>query len=897
MIGVAVLAFAALLLLREGEQDVRSAAREAPAKPSDLPRPAASEPPEPPEPSNLVIRDGLEGRVFDEEWQPIVGAIAEHKTARAITDATGRFVLPMGPTATIRARGYVTASARWEFVTQPVVVVLARGGMLAGKVRDAKGRPVAGAGVRTRHVETVADHEGLYALSDLPAGFLDFMEARTPNGAWQKLARLPEVPVRAGATAKFDPVVLAGVTLSGTAPPGATVLLTPKRARTQADQRGRFRFDGVAPGPYRVRLDPGTYHSIHVGEHDIAGIHLKSPDRATLRVTGANRPGTLSIAGTRWHAEPSPQGELLFENVVATTHASLSVVSIHCPSIALPAGETTLYAIPAPNLVLAGVVEDPDGNPVRGSKVTVYEEDGELGWRSKIWRDTTDAAGRFRVEVRSNQKRFAIVAEHPEFVAAVLRRLEASSDALTLRLSAGAVIEGTVVRENGEAARYAWVGAYIRDPRWSHGFGRRDAVSDYLDNGPRHDRFTRADESGNFRLSALVPGKYWVTADYPECDPIETGGSPVRLIVASKVGGSIAGIVVDPRGQRVSGAIVVAGDRQARADHAGRIQIEELSDEVYDLVAKPQESGILIGPHFVATTLRRVTVGRVDVVMRTGDGRVIRGRILNDEGDPVAGAKVKLLPPPPPKDPGIGRRPNTPRTTTAADGRYTLRGLPLGRVNLVAFRDGLMPALFEAKGDAADDVKLSRGESVSGTLMNAEGRPAAQRSLNLSLRKAAREADVFPWRRDWSQYGPRFDTRTTADGSFRFTGLPAGEYTLKLAAGNDMTPVTVSSGATSVKLELLPLLTITGVVVDENGQPVHKRGHRVYKISANHASGQVGYIRLAEDGSFRFDRVPAGKIRLHVIGWADFNSKELDVEAGAQDVRVQLEPSPYRQPR
>lgn len=892
-LALALGATAGVLLLRgSGRSEERATSRE--ALPSPLPADPPAAPASMPEDAAGIPATG---RVFDGKWRPVAGAVAETDAARTTTGADGRFALPAGTrSAKVRAKGYATASAYWSSAVRPIEVQLARGGTLAGTVSDAAGRPVPGAGIQSGGVEAVADENGRYALSDLPIGFVDAIEVRAPGRAWQRLARLPDAPVRASTTTEFDPVVETGVTVQGTAPPGATVLLG--RARTRADAQGRFRFDGVLPGRHWVRLDPGSSHEIHVGAKGLADIVLADPPRATLRVTGAGRKGTLLIAGNSWEATPGPDGSLLFEDVLATPHASLEVGETDYGLIALPASQTTVFAIPPPALVFEGVVEGPDGHVLGGAEVKISDEAAELRHGSLDRRRgaTTDGSGRFRIEVRASARSFALVASHPDFTPAVLRRLDASSDALRLRLGLGVAIDGTVRHDTGEPASHAWIMAHDEDPRWGvwRSHGDDSIVGDVLDAAPpRESRGARSDEAGRFGIEGLVPGMYWVRGEALE---VGAGGATIDVTLEKRAeGASIAGIVIDPRGARVAGAVVVAGEISCWTDHAGRFRLDGLEARAHDLVVEPQQSGIVGGEFFAETTVRGVLAPSDDVVVRVGDGRTLRGRILDADGAPLAGASVTLLPPPPPQEQGVFNRPNTPYAITDADGWYEMRGLSDGPVELAAFRDGHLPIVFEAKGDLADERRLPRGESISGVLLDAEGAPAAGRTLRCSLKKPASPADVRPWRRNWDAYGPWFDTRTGDDGRFRITGLPAGEYEVELGAGHDMAPVRMPSGTTGLKLKLLPLRTVAGVVVDEHGQPVCRSGLRRLKISTYHTSGQVGYIPLAEDGSFRFDRVPQGRIRLHVIGWDDFASKEMDVEAGAEDVRVQLAPSPYRE--
>ncbi|NJN14747.1 MAG: carboxypeptidase regulatory-like domain-containing protein [Planctomycetes bacterium] len=354
------------------------------------------------------------------------------------------------------------------------------------------------------------------------------------------------------------------------------------------------------------------------------------------------------------------------------------------------------------------------------------------------------------------------------------------------------------------------------------------------------------------------------------------------------MGLSVEGILVDPRGGRIGGAKVLAGGIETRTDSAGRFRLEPLDPGPHGITFAPgagQSWGVIF---FAERIVEGVEAGRDDLVVRVEDGRAVRGRILDGSGLPLARAEVVLVP--------AADERAMPEARSDPDGFYRLVGLPEGPLRLAAFHEGHLPALFDVKGEEAPVQRLRAGESIAGRLLDAEGQPAGMRSLHLTLRSASRMDDILPWRFKGEEYGPWFECTTAPDGSFRFSGLPAGEYKLEQRAGKDLVPIDVTTGTHDLRLRLLTLHTISGTVYDEKGAPVFRSGGRRLKISAYHASGQIGYIFLREDGGFRFDKVPEGRIVLGVIGWDDFKTAKLEVLAGAQDVRIQLESSPYRLP-
>ncbi|MEM8882916.1 MAG: carboxypeptidase-like regulatory domain-containing protein [Planctomycetota bacterium] len=877
------------LLSDEGAPERVQPRETSPAADAD---PAPSSQPTPEPTPSRAKGDGLEGSVVDEQGRPIANAVVTSESAQTTTAADGRFVLGgHHRQAWASAPGYARQWVSWQWIFEDRRIELRRGGALTGVVRNEQGDPIPGASVRSEDKEAPADASGTYRLEDLSPGFVRAMEARAPDGAWQKLARLPEVRVRQGATTPFDPVVVAGATISGTAPANAVILLHPDRARTTADAQGRFQFVHVAPGRYSVQLEDGFGVDVRVGVRDQTDIVLKPPGFGTLVVRGAD--GPVRVSRDRPPSSPDAEGQVRFERVRAREGVRIYLRNVHRGTVTIRAGETTEFVIPPARFVFAGVVVKPDGSAVFGARVECLDESAETASWTRHSSTPTDVTGRFRIPVRSDGPRFALVVNHPEFAPAAVRRLDASADDLRVVLQRGATIEGVVVRPSGEPLAGRFVRALRESPHWIGG-GGLIAVSDYLDDGPRLPRFARSDESGRFRLVGLSHGRYWVGARTGFGDDVLTDAPPIRIVIREREDASIEGIIVDPRGARVPSAIVTTGRSRSSSDTHGRFRLRGLADGAHVLRVEPQETQLHGASSFRPVTARGVEAGRDDVVIRISDGRTIRGRILDHTGAPLSRARVTLLPPPPPEEPGIGSRPHTPETTTDADGRFLLRGLEPGPVELAVFRRGAMPLVFVVKGDEAGDQRLAAGESVRGVLRDAGGKPAAKRWLHLKLKEPARSADVEPWRRDWRRFLSWFETWTEVDGSFVFEGLPAGEYELTQRGGKDLTPMRVTTGTDGLALQLLALSEITGVVVDENGQPVFRSGGRRLKISAHHRSGQIGFIPVGDDGTFRFRRVPQGRIRLDVIGWSEFESKKVWVEAGARDVRVQLEPSRFR---
>jgi len=121
-------------------------------------------------------------------------------------------------------------------------------------------------------------------------------------------------------------------------------------------------------------------------------------------------------------------------------------------------------------------------------------------------------------------------------------------------------------------------------------------------------------------------------------------------------------------------------------------------------------------------------------------GQVIRGRVVDPEGRPVAGAKVSWF--------------RGPRVRTDGDGRFEIPGRPKVRTHLkVDHRSFLIPRLHLLSSSSGHVIALEAGLSISGRVTGKDGRGVAG---------------------IWVTAGrPR--ARTDADGRYRITGLEAGE--------------------------------------------------------------------------------------------------------------------------
>jgi protocatechuate 3,4-dioxygenase beta subunit len=184
----------------------------------------------------------------------------------------------------------------------------------------------------------------------------------------------------------------------------------------------------------------------------------------------------------------------------------------------------------------------------------------------------------------------------------------------------------------------------------------------------------------------------------------------------------------------------------------------------------------------------------------------------------------------------------------------------------------LLSALFEL---AAPSPRLA------GTVVDGKGAPVP-----------GAEVRLLGWSGKVQDLREQARTRASTDGTFLFSGLPAGTYDL-LAMAPGFAPerlsVPVSESAVLVRLVLRPGRTVTGLVVDGLGVPVAGARielTRVRTTSMLPLDGEQGFYHAATgaDGRFELPGVPAGQFKMEVRaeGFAPLNSPGPHLPAGEE---------------
>ena len=473
-------------------------------------------------------------------------------------------------------------------------------------------------------------------------------------------------------------------------------------------------------------------------------------------------------------------------------------------------------ALAAGGVEVRGVVEDINGGPVAGARVTAAGEAGASVGRAAT---RADDQGRFVLWTGPGT---IWVDARAEGYARGGSKAVAPAKAVTVLLTPASSLGGIVV-EAGTRTPVADVLVAIRgDDRDALGLGGASA---------------RTDGDGRFRIERLTPGRYKPTA---------TGrglyGEPAESVLLG-LGQRVDDLTIEVHAARtVRGRVEVAAGAERAPGAGARVSlhaddgdasvadIDGVTDDdgrVELLVVRPgryqvsvEREGALAADHYDPI----VVAGRdVDGVIWTmTGGGAIRGVVRTATGAPVGGVSVGVEP----LGAGRGIR-SWAFDDSRDDGSFALRGLATGdyavRVRADEHRSPEPPpkVAVVAGRDTRADVVLEASGAIAGVVVDTAGTPVA--GLDIGINN-----------------GPYFrngrGARSDEDGRFLIGGVPAGpqrvfasrgwfeKLRLPGRTGHDARGVLVevAVGATaSVRIVVDSQSgVISGTVRDEQGRPV-----------------------------------------------------------------------------
>ncbi len=402
--------------------------------------------------------------------------------------------------------------------------------------------------------------------------------------------------------------------------------------------------------------------------------------------------------------------------------------------------------------------------------------------------------------------------------------------------------------------------------------------------------------NGTFSIGGLAAGGYsvqlmpvmegvaeWVAA--PAHVTLEAGqtGGDVRIEVSR--GGLLEVVVTDAGNRRIEAARISILDPQSNqyynstTDPNGVARIRLMPGD-YELTGVYKQGYT----HPDDRESFTVEVDKTKQLERTLSGLpTITGVVYDDAGEPLEGVEVKIMPQ------GGGRE----KQMSDAEGKFTVTWDPRYRSSdtvrcLVARHTGRNLAVAQLAGEASStaELKLRPGVTLTGEVVDPNGRGIAGAELRIMLR-------VSNW---GSTLESSRDVRTDTEGKFEVPAIPSDQQynVTALARGYGQREIDLEESRVVAgdrvdvgRFELaLANLSVTGAVVDAEGEPVPNAGVRCY------GDGETGQpeVRTQADaeGKFTLDGVCAGRIRIN----ADSRTGGIQVygsvetEGGATDVKI-----------
>ncbi|MGH9400172.1 MAG: carboxypeptidase regulatory-like domain-containing protein, partial [Thermoanaerobaculia bacterium] len=579
----------------------------------------------------------------------------------------------------------------------------------------------------------------------------------------------------------------------------------------------------------------------------VAWYAFRPPDRVLLDRTNATERAALGQTKT----DANGSFKVTFDK--PTEGISLEISASGLPSVDLDgpydAGEDSLdldILLPETDRV-AGRISDEAGQPLAGARIRAAPDPNAAEAEAVPFAQTVSQAdGRF---VLDSAPKGAVLRIDLRGFAVLRLYASRSGSALFGTLKRGGGLEGKVLDPAGQAVAGAIVVA-----------GQIAA---------------QTDAQGTYRIAALPAAPVSLVVNAKNDLVARRDGVSIRRGETTRADlklsqtAVIAGSVVDVRsGKPVAGATLryseaigpwaIPSGRSVRADGQGRFRIAGLLAREYQVTAQRRD--------YVAATIPGVAA----VIARPNTLRfalrrsyAIPGRVLDEKGGAVAGARISVLPA------LMGRRSflqgvpaSQPTTVTAADGSFRLRGVaPDPAVSIEARKEAYVTLRRHGLSTAEADAKpvtltLRRGLDARGSVVDAQDQPVSGAQLRLQRRQKAERQGQFS--------APGADSAPPAaisdsQGRLQAIGLEAGEYSARLTregyAGKTIPLLDVRADGATVwpPFKLEPAAPIAGFVRNRKGEPV--AGAQVYSFAGEAPSTSS---MTDSTGAFRLDGYPAG---------------------------------------
>lgn len=647
---------------------------------------------------------------------------------------------------------------------------------------------------------------------------------------------------------------------------------------------GAFRVEAYAPGcvPFKAGdVDPTKPLTIVLkrGGETIAGVVR---DGATLDpLEGAIVETRTGEYSARVSAEPrlglvdavsDERGEFRLEGLAKTSYT----VSASAPGYGrttkmnvAPEAAVEFYLFPGSGVY--GRLLDEKGEPVEGALVSA--EGGDRSFPRSAQR--SDAEGRFAV-LGLEPGEYRLFVRHDDFAPAA-HEVEVTKDSdteLELVLTPGVTLTGRLLNENDDPV------AGKVSLRSLDGFG----VSALI----RARMTAESDAEGFFSLASVPTGDHTLLAEArgygsKNVEDLVSGKTKEEDLgdIVVEIGLSISGRVLDENGNPVVSAVVSAAQPArgtmssagdlfvvANADEEGRFVLAGLSPGAHHLTAS--------APGFGNSERVMAEPGASNVTLTLQLTGSIRGTAVDPEGRPVTSFQATARSS---ERRGIGWT-----SVQDGEGAFVLDDVAAGEYAVeIDSRDFLPEVISSVRvsgGNVTEvgTIRLRRGGSIVGTVVDTSAEPVPAATIQ-AIVAGSRAYSMMEGAVSSDQKG-RFQIRGLMDGKIAVVATHPGYAETRV----DGIEVDSTAGASEVEIVLRRGGALEGVVRTRDGTDIAGRTIQVHPQGRPYHSMERG-ARTSEDGSFRIEHLPAGKLTAalqHTEGDAMYTvqSREVDIAEG-----------------
>ncbi|MCC6699221.1 MAG: sigma-70 family RNA polymerase sigma factor [Candidatus Hydrogenedentes bacterium] len=629
------------------------------------------------------------------------------------------------------------------------------------------------------------------------------------------------------------------------------------------DGEGRYRITGLTPGRYKL-LCTSSWRTRDPGDIQDYEVELRVVQNDPIRL--------LEITDAQIQSGPS------FKVIV---------------------GET-----------VSGLVVDSAGNPVADAEVAVRGSSTYLNAQSAVngWFKVggLPASDEVLICATKGQTTFSSIRREPGGETTIIpvdRRALASSIAGPLSVPKGGLKD----------VRITVLGGASVSGRFLNSLGEPQAGINVMARSGAHDsfgsRFARTGEDGMFTLSGLAEEEYDLAWNprKPGEDEQMYGWAPHEALVLQRIkvtwgqqvdgielraseqtasapgtegGWTLKGRVLDSRGKPVEGASLRANDTATHIDSA---TAQSAADGSYQLGGLYTEHiYLLLVSHADYSrhmdTLKEPATGPLDIILE--DRGTVSGQVrYADTGMPVTSFTVH-----------VQGRTDGPVQVNNEEGRFRVEGVDVGEHKVTISAEGYKEArtpvtIIPGRETTGVDVRLERGAVVEGTVVDETGAPVEGAFLFAGRTPSTadqRETQAIAK----SDAAGQFRLEDTGK-SFRVVSAWHAEAGTGAAFYDETAP--------SIQIILRNNMGSVYGQVLVDGQPAIGAEvglMAVSLLSAEAAAYGTPRRKIKEDGTFRFDNVPAGEYNVSAtIGAGDENrnnflgrnlARAIAVEAGSE---------------